>query len=591
MANSTVTVSFSFGGTSGTIPGGAIGVSFSVGGGRGGSGGSDAGGPGGSGGNGRYGSFNIPTSSSPRSFTGYIGYAGSNGPGGAGAVNGGPGGQNGPINGDGGTGGADGTSGWSGCGGGGGAAGAFYLNGTLVAVAAGGGAGGGGSYACGGPQRPGGNGSGGQGFSATNGGIGIGNGGNGANKGGGDGGGGGAGGGGAGGGGGGGAGTDCSVGGGGGAGGGSRYRSDLISLASQGGVGGNGFGSLSYALSIAEINSFTVSDNSIILGTTVTLSWSVSDSNSQSIDQGIGGVASSGSINVTPSDDITYTLNAFGNGGNDSANVSIVVYDPVVADIYSTPTSIVAGGSTTLQWTVTGDASGNALIDQGIGAVPFSANQSVSPTTTTTYTISASGPGGSDTDSTTVIVYQKPQISGNLPSQINYGDALSVPITYRYASQGIAVTESYSFRDPATGNIVSSTQSSTMPATGNDENSAQVVNNFEPNIPWGTEGPFTCQFTLVANGNGGSTQLNTNVINVEIDLEPIYINIPNSEDQLPGEPEVIAPEEEIVISDPIVIEDIDIPVEIKANKPIQVKFDDDDGDIEASWNNVRKSSL
>lgn len=591
MSSQNVSISFTFGGTSGVIPAGAIGISFQIGGGRGGSGGSDAGGPGGGYGNGRYGNFSIPSSSSARSFAGYIGYAGSNGPGGSGAVNGGPGGQNGPINGDGGTGGADGTSGWSGCGGGGGAAGAFYLNGTLVAVAGGGGGGGGGSYSCGGPQRPGGGGGAAGGFSGTSGGIGIGNGGGGANKGGGDGGGGGAGGGGSGGGSGGGAGNDCNNGGGGGSGGGSRYRSNLISFNNQGGVAGNGFGSLVYSLSIAEINSFTVSNNAIIQGTTVTLSWSVSDSNSQTINNGIGAVSSGGSVNVTPADDITYTLNAYGDGGNDSATVSIVVYEPVIANISASPTAIVAGGQTLLQWTVTGDASGNALIDQGVGVVPFSSNTYVSPSVSTTYTISASGPGGSDTDSAVVTVYQIPQISGNLPSQINYGDVLSVPITYRYASSGIAVTEVYTSRNPATGNLVTTTQTSTMVATGNDENSAQVVNNFEPNIPWNDNGPFSCQFTLVANGNGGSTQLNTNVINVEIDLEPIYINVPNSEDQLPGEPEVIAPDEEIVISDPIIIEDVDIPVEIKANKPIQVKFDDDDGDIEANWNNVRQSNL
>ena len=591
MSSQNVTVSFSFGGTSGVIPAGAIGISFQIGGGKGGSGGSDAGGPGGSGGNGRYGNFSVPSSSSARSFAGYIGYAGSNGPGGSGAVNGGPGGQNGPINGDGGTGGADGTSGWSGCGGGGGAAGAFYLGGTLVAVAGGGGGGGGGSFACQGPQRPGGNGGGAGGFSGTSGGIGIGNGGGGANKGGGDGGGGGAGGGGSNGGGGGGAGTDCNVGGAGGGGGGSRYRSNLVSFNNQGGVGGNGFGSLAYSLSIAEINSFTVSNNAIIQGTTVTLSWSVSDSNSQTINNGIGAVSSGGSVNITPADDITYTLNAYGDGGNDSATVSIVVYEPVIANISASPTAIVAGGQTLLQWTVTGDATGNALIDQGVGTVPFSSNTYVSPSTSTTYTISASGPGGSDTDSATVTVYQIPQISGNLPNQLVYGTVLSVPITYRYASSGIAVTEVYTSRNPATGLLVTTTQNSTMPATGNDENSAQVVNNFEPNIPWNDNGPFSCQFTLVANGNGGATQLNTNVINVEIDLEPVYINIPNSLDQLPGEPEVIAPEEEIVLSDPIVIEDVDISVEIKANKPIQVKFDDDDGDIESSWNNVRQSNL
>ena len=34
--------------------------------------------------------------------------------------------------------------------------------------------------------------------------------------------------------------------------------------------------------------------------------------------------------------------------------------------------------------------------------------------------------------------------------------------------------------------------------------------------------------------------------------------------------------------------DIDISVEIKANEPIQVRFDDDDPDLNTSWYDVRQ---
>jgi hypothetical protein len=67
---------------------------------------------------------------------------------------------------------------------------------------------------------------------------------------------------------------------------------------------------------------------------------------------------------------------------------------------------------------------------------------------------------------------------------------------------------------------------------------------------------------------------------------PDLFNIPDSLDQIP-EDEVRAPEDDVVLSDPIIVTDIDIPVEIKSDKPIQVRFDNDDPNLETSWNNVR----
>jgi len=70
---------------------------------------------------------------------------------------------------------------------------------------------------------------------------------------------------------------------------------------------------------------------------------------------------------------------------------------------------------------------------------------------------------------------------------------------------------------------------------------------------------------------------------------PDAVTIPDSLEQLP-EDQVEAPDIETVLSSPIVIDDIDIPVEIKANEPIQVRFDDADPDLNTSWYNVREIS-
>ena len=588
MSQQRVTVNFSFGGSSGIIPAGARNIGMQIGGARGGSGGFDAGGPGGSYGSGRFGTFTIPTSSSDRAWQAYIGAVGSNGPGGSGAAVGGPGGNlAGRSSGNGGKGGDDGTSGWSGCAGGGGAASVFRLAGARVVTAGGGGGGGGGSFSCGGPNRPGGNGGTAGGWTTGN--PGLANGGAGGNKGGGDGGGGGGGGGGHTGGGGAGPGQDCQYGGGGGGGGSSRYNSSVLSLVGQGTVNGNGFGSLQYDLKVAEINYFQLNKTSIIAGESANLSWSVTDSESQSIDQGIGAVTAIDDRDVSPTGTTTYTLTAIGQAGNDSAQAILTVYQPVVANLRANgqdvETSITRGQFANLDWVVTGDAS-QASIDQGIGAVLLTSNQNVNPTSTTTYTLSASGLGGSDVDGVIIRVNQPPELSYSAPLQINYGDSLSIDFTYRYATGGVSINAIYTQRDPNTGNQVNVTQNISLPGTSSDESGSEVTNTATFAIPWTLHGTFGIAFTASASGGGGSNVQNSS-IGVVVDEAPDNITIPDNLDELPLE-QVAAPDESLVVSDPIVVTDIDVAAEIKSNFPIQVRFDNDDPDLESSWNDVRQ---
>ena len=224
-----------------SIPPTGYNIALNIGGASGGNGGSDADGSGGVGGAGRHGQFTMPAPKGRgQSITFKIGNAGGGGGrgqfwsfGSNGASNIAPGGR----------GGGAGPRGWSGGGGGGGgASGIIRGGGELIAVAGGGGGGGGGSW-----KRPAS-----RGFDANswypyNGGtINTYSGGTGGDCPS-DGGGGGGGGGGSGGSvGGGGAGFDKRYGGGGGGGGNSDYRSDIISLNSFGGVGGDGFGGISF---------------------------------------------------------------------------------------------------------------------------------------------------------------------------------------------------------------------------------------------------------------------------------------------------------------------------------------------------------
>jgi hypothetical protein len=76
---------------------------------------------------------------------------------------------------------------------------------------------------------------------------------------------------------------------------------------------------------------------------------------------------------------------------------------PRIEFFQASPSSIVVGACTTLQWGAVTNASA-AVIDHGIGGVGTPGSTPVCPTETTTYILTAIGPGGTTTASTTVTV-------------------------------------------------------------------------------------------------------------------------------------------------------------------------------------------
>jgi hypothetical protein len=75
---------------------------------------------------------------------------------------------------------------------------------------------------------------------------------------------------------------------------------------------------------------------------------------------------------------------------------------PIINSFSASPTTITAGESSTLSWSVTDAAS--VTIDNGVGTVALSGNTTVSPITTTTYTLTATNTAGSVTSTVTVTV-------------------------------------------------------------------------------------------------------------------------------------------------------------------------------------------
>ena len=100
---------------------------------------------------------------------------------------------------------------------------------------------------------------------------------------------------------------------------------------------------------------------------------------------------------------------------------------------------------------------------------------------------------------------------------------------------------------------------------------------------WNNRGYSSGKVKLKAYGSGSLFVEEESTFNINIDQMPDPVEIPSSEDKFLGEEPVITPDV-TVTSDNIVIDDVDIPVEITADSPIQVEID-----AGGVWYNVRQT--
>lgn len=112
------------------------------------------------------------------------------------------------------------------------------------------------------------------------------------------------------------------------------------------------------ALPLPVINSFTASPATIEDGSSSTLSWNVSDADSISINRGIGTVTGpTGSVQVTPGANTTYTLTATNEAGDVTAQVTVTVVQdnlplPVINSFSASESLILQGDTISLSWNV-----------------------------------------------------------------------------------------------------------------------------------------------------------------------------------------------------------------------------------------------
>jgi hypothetical protein len=321
-----------------------------------------------------------------------------------------------------------------------------------------------------------------------------------------------------------------------------------------------------------------------ILISDVTMSWSGGSSPAENI-----GLSGTQLIDATASGDVTLTVT--NPAGTTTSTLQLQVYQPVVATIFADPNPVpTIGTDFELRWDVSGTAD-TATISPAVtpgGNVLLEGEIDLNITQTTTYTLSASGDGGEDTASVVVVVYQQPTLSVTFPATITYGEQYTLPIEYDFATNGVDIELRYYNRNPVTGTLVQGIQNTELSGTLSDEFTNEITASYTTNIPWGSQGPFKVEWYLAAGGNGGVINKNSSLITTIIDREPSAFTLPETDEVFPETDPVSSPPIDIAISDPIIINDVDISVEIRADEPIQVRFDDDDPDFDTNWYDLRE---
>jgi hypothetical protein len=341
-----------------------------------------------------------------------------------------------------------------------------------------------------------------------------------------------------------------------------------------------------------------VTQLTIAAGQGLTLAWIVfGDVNNIQItpSDGTGDIINTNDSNffyastvVNPVAATTYTLFATGPEGTVTLNVSVTVLSPPTLYLSANPTTnIIAGNCTTIEWYVTGDADTITWTQGTITNGNLTSQQQVCPGDTTTYCAYVTGiAGDSPTTCITVIVSQAPTCSIESPVSIMYGnDNFDIEYETQYATASIEITPSYTYLDGSqtTGSVivVNPATSSELGGTQGQTDRDGTIDWSTVGVPWNDFGPSQIAWTIQVQGAGGSASDSTQT-GVVIDRTPDNFIIPESKDKVKEEEPVESPDT-TVLSELLLVDGIDIPVEIKANYPIKV-----DKNLEDNWNGVRE---
>jgi len=169
----------------------------------------------------------------------------------------------------------------------------------------------------------------------------------------------------------------------------------------------------------------TANPLTITAGQSTVLEWNTTGATSVTIQPGVGTVANSGSVSVSPTASTTYIVTATNSAGSATCSIGVTVnagggqtLAPVIVQFAANPTTIAAGQSSMLSWQVQNATT--ISISPTLGSVAANGSSGVSPAATTTYTLTASNSLGTATASVTVVVTSNnnPPPPQNLPPVI-----------------------------------------------------------------------------------------------------------------------------------------------------------------------------
>lgn len=325
----------------------------------------------------------------------------------------------------------------------------------------------------------------------------------------------------------------------------------------------------------------------IVVGESITLYWIIfGDVNSADITPTVGDIAPENyesSFSVSPVEDTSYLLRAEGDAGVTSRTINIIVLVPPEIILSADPITIVAGTCTTISWYTTGDADSLEWLSGNITNLNLTSNEVVCPLDTTTYTAKVDGRAGDFTGSITIVVYQIPVINSfTVPSSLTYGSQGTIEYDCSYANINIELLTYFDYEN-GDGFILDSVVELTPIADSAEigVGTTTVTGTVNTNISYNDFGPRRVQFVLRITGSGGVATLNA-FTDIIIDETPDNFIIPETDDKFKDEDPVYTPETEI-LSELLLVDGIDIPVEIKSNYPIQVDINQAD-----DWKSIRQ---
>ena len=159
----------------------------------------------------------------------------------------------------------------------------------------------------------------------------------------------------------------------------------------------------------AQILACTATPMNITAGESATIVYATLNATTVSISPGVGNVAASGSIVVTPVTTTTYVITASNATSSTTCNVTVAVTPgtaPRVIRFTANPMTIVKGASSTLVWQV--ENADTVTITPDLNTVPLIGTQDVTPPQTITYTLTATNKFGPATAQATITVTNPP---------------------------------------------------------------------------------------------------------------------------------------------------------------------------------------